>query len=251
MRIVIIGDGNVSWHFAKRLLASDSIQLTIHSRKALNSSWGELNGFQHSESTITSESIDLIILAIADQAIAEVASSYRFPDNAIVVHTAGSVPVSILNSFTNYGVIYPLQSLRAGFEVEELPILIEASSPKVLEQISKVAYLITSTVQGANSEQRKQLHLAAVFASNFVNHLLAIVEKLSQERQLDADLLRPLVKETVRKAFEMGAKNAQTGPAKRQDQATMDAHMELLNHAYEKQVYALLSQGIVSYQENE
>ena len=251
MKIAIIGDGNVSWHFARKLLRNTSVSLVVHTRHPLKDTWQTLSGFNHSPSTVMDSEVALVIITVADRAIDDVVEQYAFPHDCLVVHTAGSVSMDPLKKYHRHGVIYPLQTLRAGYEVDELPLMIEGSSEAVTNELKEIAEMIGSSTYFISSENRKHLHLMAVFASNFFNHLLAITEKIGKEQSIDASLLKPLISETMRKAFDMGAFNAQTGPAVRKDQSTIQAHLEMLTSAYEKQVYRQLSQGIVSYSSNE
>jgi predicted short-subunit dehydrogenase-like oxidoreductase (DUF2520 family) len=248
MNVAIIGSGNVSWHYTQKLLEhSSTFKITIHHRSRLDAVWSQLETFQPTASSKIDEHTDVVIIAVSDHSLPEVVNQYEIPQSASVVHTAGSISLNAINTFHNRGVIYPLQTLKKGYKVENIPLLFESSSEKAKNSIDQLAQKIGTTSSYANSDQRKHIHLAAVFASNFINHQLAIVERLTKEMSLDLELFKPLVKETIRKAFDMGAVNAQTGPALRKDNNTLDAHMALLSDNYEREVYRLLSQGIVSY----
>jgi predicted short-subunit dehydrogenase-like oxidoreductase (DUF2520 family) len=250
MNIAVIGSGNVSWHFACRLSENSAFSVTIYHLSPLSDHWSQVSNISFSNNHSIENNFDLIIIAVTDKAISEVISGYKFPDNAVITHTAGSVPLSVLNSFKNRGVIYPLQSLKKGLEVDDIPVLIEYSNSKAEAYIKTVAKTFGTSIENVDSDQRKKLHLAAIFASNFVNHLLAISERLAIESCIDPSLLTPLVNETIRKAYEMGAIKAQTGPADRKDYDTMTSHLKLLTDNYEREVYTLLSKGIVSYKED-
>ena len=194
----------------------------------------------------------LFILAVSDDAIAEVAQQIKLPKGVAVVHTSGGQPMQLLENAPTQqiGVFYPLQtfSQQRAVDFQRIPICVEASSSEALEELTKLAKRISSKVQAIDSEQRAVLHVAAVFANNFTNHLLQMSEQLLHDCQLDATLLHPLIQETVAKALKISPAQAQTGPARRSDEKTIDHHLKYLrayDPAYAK-IYQMLTQHIQS-----
>jgi predicted short-subunit dehydrogenase-like oxidoreductase (DUF2520 family) len=143
-------------------------------------------------------------------------------------------------------VFYPLQTFTKEREIiwSELPICIEANSTHDLEALLQLTRKLSIKVSLMGSEDRRWLHLAAVFVNNFTNHLLNEASNIVKERNLDFDLLRPLALETIKKAFDISPENAQTGPAKRGDEATMRKHIDMLQDNTMKELYSLLSDSI-------
>jgi predicted short-subunit dehydrogenase-like oxidoreductase (DUF2520 family) len=135
-----------------------------------------------------------------------------------------------LNTFDNYGVVYPLQSLSKVTPVDEIevPFLIESNKPEVLEAIQSIIKALGFKSDLADSKVRLNYHLAAVFANNFTNAMLIAVEQLSHSNQLDFNLFRPLIKRTIEKIELLKPIEAQTGPALRNDLVTINKHLALL-----------------------
>jgi predicted short-subunit dehydrogenase-like oxidoreductase (DUF2520 family) len=190
---------------------------------------------------------DFYLLAVADQAIADVAD--RFKGGAGVwMHTAGAVPMDVLKGvFSEYGIFYPLQTLSLQRQVSlgDTPFLVEGSSPPVLKKIRSLASSISERVVDMDSAGRLRVHLAAVFANNFSNHMATIASRIMDEQGGDHSLLDPLLRETYLKMAECGAAGAQTGPALRGDMETMKKHLELLKgHPEWEKLYTFVSRDI-------
>lgn len=193
----------------------------------------------------------LFILCVADQAMETVVKKLVLPPNAILVHTSGSQPMQLLADYhPQVGVFYPFQTMSKGKMVDfkQLPICLEAVNEQVMQLIQSLASALTDRVYHLSSESRKRLHLAAVFACNFVNHLFSLSQEVLQEADMDLGILEHLIRETVEKAFSMPPKEAQTGPAVRGDQSTIATHLQLLESNDQLKnsvgVYQLLSDSI-------
>ena len=240
MKVSIIGSGNVAWHFASRLSAKDADIEIIH-RSPLSNMF---NGINCSTSLELDSKTNLVILAVSDRAVKEVATAYEFPSKSIVVHSSGSVGIDVFddNGISSYGVIYPLQSLTAGIEVKEMPIFVEGNSEGTQKTLLNVSKLISSNVQVVNSSDRRRIHTAAVFSSNFVNHLLSVSDEIL--RDVPLTILRPLILNTIDKALDIGPKKAQTGPALRRDSETISAHQAILETEMHKELYSMISKHI-------
>lgn len=188
---------------------------------------------------------DCCIIAVKDDAIREVAKKIRLR-NTLVIHTSGTVPLKALKKCSeNTGVMYPLQTFGKGIEVgfNKVPLLIEGNNNASEKILRKLAATISRKVLSADSEKRKAIHLAAVFANNFSNHLFAVADDILKREKLDISLLLPLVEQTVENLKNDSPKKNQTGPAKRNDKKTIREHLKKLS-GNEKKIYRLLTQAI-------
>lgn len=244
LSIVLIGAGNVASHLGPALQAAGHSISHVFSGTLTNATAlaARVGATAVDDLSALPRTADLFLISIKDDALPEVAANLRL-DNALVAHTSGTKPLSVLEGVSsNTGVFYPLQtfSKSKAVELREVPFLIEG--PELLEAL---ALQLSDTVQRINSEQRKQLHVAAVFACNFTNHLYAIADSLLEENKLSLDLLRPLIKETAAKIEHATPAEMQTGPAVRNDTNVLAEHLELLKqHPEWQQLYALLSNDI-------
>lgn len=237
MKIAIIGSGNVAWHLKKWLEPKADVY-TIDSRTLKD---------------LPSDA-DIYIITVTDSAIAAVAhklSEQIDSNNTVVVHTAGTSPLSVIsNIFTESGVIYPMQTFTKGNPLDSysaIPLFIEASTSHSYEKIHALASLMSSRCIKLSSQQRGILHLSAVFACNFVSYLLAEANVLLENNHIDATLLNPLIAETIKKNISMPGYESITGPARRHDGVTMEKHLTLLSQNKELQdVYATLSKNIMN-----
>jgi len=248
MDIVLIGTGNTASVLGRKLKAAGHRIVQVYGRNSMAAS--ELAYELATESTnywnVVNKEADLYILAVSDIAIGEIVRELHFPGK-IVVHTAASVSKTILKkSGEHYGVFYPLQSLRKEIQpLPDIPMIIDASDESTLEQLEKLAMSITNHVIVADDEQRKKVHLAAVFCNNFVNHLYALAEKYCIKEGIDFKLLLPLIKETAGRVEFISPGISQTGPAVRDDQSTLDEHLKMLEAYPEmKRIYSLMSESI-------
>jgi predicted short-subunit dehydrogenase-like oxidoreductase (DUF2520 family) len=193
---------------------------------------------------------DLYILTVSDDAIKQVLERLDIGDH-LLVHTSGSVDMDILGmAATNYGVIYPLQTFRTDRRVSfrNSPLCIEASSDENLRRLKAFADSISNRVYKINSDQRRVLHLAAVFASNFSNFMVAISQDLLRNKGIDPLILEPLVKYTARNSESPSVFDFQTGPAIREDMETIAMHLDMLSaHPDYKEIYSLITQDIIKH----
>lgn len=224
--ILVIGNGNVAFHLVRQFNAIDEIECTqIPSRKI--------------ESL---PSADVAIVAVSDDAIAEVSSKI---DTNLVVHTSGGSPINSLKNPNHKGVFYPLQSFSKLKEVNfnDIPICLEAESDADYHLLEKIAKLISSKVYRIDSKQREIIHVSAVFANNFSNHMFSIADEICESNQIPFDILHPLINETVKKLSDLAPREAQTGPAVRNDQETIKKHLLLLPDKYQL-IYKRLTESI-------
>jgi len=231
--IVILGAGNVATHLAKNLHAKGFRILQVYSRS--ESSAAQLAGklkipFTTNIKHINKEA-DIYIYALKDSALPDVIKEINLP-NALHIHTAGSVSMRIFkDAGENYGVMYPLQTFSKNKEVDfsTIPVFIEGNNKNTIEKIQSIAKLLTANVYIVNSDQRKRIHLAAVFACNFSNFMYSIAEEILIDSNLPFDVLKPLIIETAEKVKTLSPTEAQTGPAVRFDDNIISKHMSLLN----------------------
>lgn len=193
--------------------------------------------------------IDIALLAVADDAIEGLSEQLKLPNEAIIAHTSGSMGLEVLQKHgDNRGVFYPLQSVSATNQINfrEVPICIEAATLKVHETLTQLAKMVSDRVVSIDSEKRLTLHVAAVMASNFTNHLLFQAENILSSSDLDLSILKPLMRYTLEKAFDLGPEAAQTGPAVRRDFITLQKHYEYLADNPELlKLYKYLSNSIL------
>ena len=246
IRVSIIGSGNLAQHLIVAFSKTTDIELVqVFARK--DAAVAHLTSpdkiYTNFNDIIAA---DLFIIAITDDAITEVSAAIPFSDE-LVVHTSGSVSIEAIDNKNRPGVFYPLQTFSKSKEVDfkTIPICIETKNEKDFQILEKVAKSISNTVYKINSEQRKALHIAAVFVSNFVNHLYQIGNDICIENDLPFDILKPLIQETANKILTLSPNQAQTGPAKRKDTQTINAHLSFLSDDNQKEIYKMLTKSII------
>jgi len=224
--VLIIGKGNVATHLHDAFLKADTITVTqISSRKLENIP----------EANIT-------IIAVSDDAIAEVSSKIK---NEFVVHTSGACAINELKNKNRKGVFYMLQTFSKGKEVnfKKVPFCLEATNNNDFLLLEELANAIGKNIYKINSEQRKALHVAAVFVNNFTNHMYKMGNDICKEYNVPFEVLQPLIKETAAKIETLSPEKAQTGPAIRNDKKTIENHLELLQTEQQK-IYKILTKSI-------
>ncbi|MDZ4823611.1 MAG: DUF2520 domain-containing protein [Flavobacteriales bacterium] len=248
MKIFLAGSGNVATQLGQAFLEAELEITGVWSRTAKHA-----NALAKKLSTKSFRSLkripdetQFVIIAVSDDAVEEVSDliAVKF----IVAHTSGTAPMSLLQKHSARGVFYPLQTFTKGkrIDLSNVPICIEATEKRTELNLFKLAESISGFIEIINSEQRERLHLAAVFASNFSNHFYAIAESLLAEKKISFELLKPLIAETAAKIEKLSPHDAQTGPAVRNDEETMNRHFKLLKkHPDLKKLYTHISQRII------
>ncbi|OAQ40719.1 oxidoreductase [Pedobacter psychrophilus] len=252
MKVAILGSGNVATHLSKSIIKAGYPIKQVWSRNHNNAIDFALEIGANSIPQIAdlSNQIDVIILAVSDDAIESVVAQIPISNQQqLILHTSGSTSISILEKYAqNCGVLYPLQtfSKHHNLDFSSIPLLIEANHLQSEEQLLMIAKKLSQKVEKVDSENRMLIHISAVFACNFTNHFYAIAEKLVQDSNLNFDLLRPLILETAQKAMLNSPIKIQTGPAKRNDAITINKHLQLLSTYPQLQnIYTVVSQDIV------
>lgn len=244
--VSIIGSGNVAQHLILAFKKAEGVTLVQVLARTPQAVAPLLEPTQIITDYQDLVKVDLVLIAVTDTAIADVSAQIPF-ENQLVAHTSGSVPMHDLDSKNHRGVFYPLQTFTKGKEIDftSIPLCLEAEQEEDYSVLELAAKAITNVTYLVNSEQRKALHVAAVFVCNFVNHLYQIGNDLCAEHHLDFDLLKPLIQETAAKVMTLSPREAQTGPARRQDSTTINAHLNYLNDTHQKELYTLLTKSII------
>jgi len=247
IRIVLLGSGKI----AKHLYAAFSAQPEITIVQCYNRKGTKLSHDQADESVTRDytslKEADIYVMAVSDDAIEEVSSHLLFNDR-LVVHTSGSVPMQTIHSKHNRGVFYPLQtfSKTTSVDFKTIPVCIEAENNEDLILLKKLGSLLTNKVHVISSEQRNVLHVAAVFANNFTNHLFTIANEICCDNDIPFEILHPLIQETITKIIKISPKSAQTGPAIRNDVSTLKRHQQLLTDTTQREIYQTITKAIQS-----
>lgn len=236
MKITIIGRGNVGTHLHKAFMES-----------------GVDCSLMDSRTMADLQSSSLYIICVKDDVIGEVAAKLNAKlgdeaKDAIVVHTAGTKPMSLLEEhFANHGVFYPMQtfSKTKALEYKEIPVFLEASNADTMLVLKEVVEKAFVNIKELSSAERKILHIAAVFSSNFTNHMVTLADEQLRTIGLDYTVMLPLLKEVTDKLFHLPPQQAQTGPAVRMDLSVVNEHIELIADAMTKDIYEKISESIM------
>ena len=242
--VVIFGFGNVGQHLYKAFKKRKVNVVQVYSPSLEVS---EIKG-THFINDITKVAIvDVYIIAIKDDAIPNFSDSLPF-ENRLVVHTSDTSALQNISAKQRRGVFYPPQTFSkdATLKWKNIPICIEAENTEDLQLLKQLGEKLSKKVVEVSTEKRQELHLGAVWVNNFSNHLFHLAEDFLKEANVDFDLLKPLMLETVKKLNSISPAEAQTGPAKRHDIKTMEAHLALLKDPKHKEIYTLLSESIQS-----
>ena len=252
INVVLIGSGKVAYHLHKAMLNASGValkQIVARSSQALRDfeasvPTADLNG--------AIKEADVYVLAVSDRAIAEVARQLPKRD-ALYVHTSGATDLEALGIHQRTGVLYPLQtfSKKRPVDFHSVPLILEVGHQKDLSMLEDLANALSETVLKLTAAQRKQLHLAAVFANNFTNHMVALGEEICRKQGVQKELLRPLLQETWAKLETLSAAQAQTGPARRGDRRTQEAHLRWLKDPEKEELYKLISHSIAKTYDQE
>jgi len=253
MKIVFIGAGNVAFHLSRALQNAGYEIIQVYNRT--ESSAKELANLLQTSYTASIDDISrdasLYVFSVSDAAIKPVSERLAL-NGKIAIHLSGSVEMNVFEKhYENFGVFYPLQTFSKSRTVDfsEVPVFLEANNSKTFEILYSAANKISQKAYRASSEDRRKLHMAAVFGCNFVNHLLHISATIAQQAGFDFNALKPLLCETIDKAIASKCpKSVQTGPAYRNDGEVIRKHLELLSAEPEvQQIYKLLSDNILKY----
>ena len=243
--VVILGSGNVASQLIKAFLKIDTINL----KQVYTRNQEDINTLKDSIDTTNDISLlkqaDITIIAVSDEAISSISSHIK---NSFVVHTSGSVDMKSLNNIGRKGVFYPLQSFskKKLVDFKNIPICLESETNEDLLKLEELVSLLQSKSYILSSHQRKKIHVAAVFANNFSNHMYTIANEICEKYNIPFDILHPLIEETSNKIKNLTPEKAQTGPAKRNDAETIENHLNLLSQK-QQEIYLKITQSIQEY----
>ena len=233
MKIVVVGSGNVATHFARAFHASGNEIAQVYSRNIAHAQVlaRQLDAQAVDRFSDLADDAHLYLLAIPDDALYEVVTQIS-PKQGIVVHTSGSVPMEVLKPLSaKIGVVYSPQTFVKSLEMNysELPFCLEASDGEVLERLKSLVLPVSQKIYEINSDQRRKLHLAAVFVNNFGNALNAMAQDITTKNDMPFEILQPLIAGTAEKASHGDLWQLQTGPAVRGDEKTISNRKKLLS----------------------
>ncbi|MEN9336849.1 MAG: hypothetical protein RLZZ500_1836 [Bacteroidota bacterium] len=245
---MIIGSGNVAQHLITAFRESGNVHLV----QVLARTPNELEKL-FPDIKITTDPNELAeaavyVIAVSDHAIGNVSESLHL-SGKLVVHTSGTTSLSEINPKNRRGVFYPLQTFTKGKRLayDQIPFCLEAENEDDYILLTALAQSVSPAVYRISEDQRKALHVAAVFVCNFTNHLYQIGNDLCDEHQVPFAILQPLIAETAAKIETLTPQQAQTGPALRGDTATLNRHLAALTDATQKQLYQLLTKSIIDH----
>jgi predicted short-subunit dehydrogenase-like oxidoreductase (DUF2520 family) len=233
MNYAIVGTGNTAAFLLQRLSAAGHTCSGIWGRSATKAAELAREAYVPTYLDLSEilDGVDVCFLAVSDDAVAEIASKFRF-SQTVLVHCAGSIDASVLSAGAQeYGVLWPVFSIRKdalpahnGF-----PCIWEAVGRRARRLIETLADGLGTTPVQATSAQRAVLHLSAVMGANFFNHLLAICQQMLRTEGFSLSLLSPILQQTLEAAGSaQDVRALQTGPARRRDAATMEKHLRML-----------------------
>ncbi|MBS9774927.1 MAG: DUF2520 domain-containing protein [Tenacibaculum sp.] len=242
--VIILGYGNLAYHLTNTFLKTKNINVKQVYNRSIKKIEHLKNKTLITDNLKNLEKADVYIISVSDNAIKNISSKIDLK-NCFVVHTSGATSINDLKNNGRKGVFYPLQSFSKNKEVNfnEIPFCLEAQYNEDLELLKQLALLISKKIYSINSEQRKQLHLSAVFVNNFTNYMYKIGDDICNKYNIPFEILLPLIKETALKVEYLSPKEAQTGPAIRNDEITIKNHLKLLNEEQHK-IYKLLTKSI-------
>jgi predicted short-subunit dehydrogenase-like oxidoreductase (DUF2520 family) len=245
LNVVIIGSGNVAQHLISTFQNAANVTLVQAYARQEEKLLHLLPADKITNSFAGIKEADIYIISVTDDAIAGVSAQLPF-ENRLVVHTSGSVSLEQLDPKNRRGVFYPLQTFSKNKAVHftTVPLCLESESESDYPLLEQLAKEVSHSVYSISSEQRKSLHVAAVFVSNFANHMYTLGNDICTENNIPFEILKPLIQETANKIESLPPLQAQTGPAVRNDRQTIAKHLDFLTDGNKKAIYTLLTQSI-------
>lgn len=246
IKVIILGGGNLAVHLANAFIKTSGVSLVQMFNRTRSSiaKFGDKTAITDDLTKL--KKADIYIICVSDNAIGSLATSINVSD-ALVVHTSGSTAMVALKSHKRQGVFYPLQTFSKNRKIsfKKIPICLESNNLDDLKLLQELASKISKNTYVINSEQREQLHLAAVFVNNFVNHLYHIGNDICTENKIQPEILQALIQETAKKTARFSPYEVQTGPAKRGDKIIIEKHLKKLIKN-QQEIYKLLSHSIAN-----
>lgn len=245
LKVVVIGSGNVAQHLISVFQESKGVDLVQAFARDPDKLAPILPAEKITGLLENLKLADIYIISVTDDAIAEVSSKLPF-DTRFVVHTSGSVALEELNLKNKRGVFYPLQTFSKNKKVDfrTVPLCLESEYPGDYALLETLAKEISNSVYSISSQQRQALHVAAVFVSNFTNHMYKMGNDICNDNNIPFDILKPLILETADKVMQLLPQKAQTGPAIRNDEKTIEKHLDFVTDKNQKKIYSIITQSI-------
>lgn len=249
MNVILLGAGNVATQLALALRKAGHTIVQVYNRSGeAGEELAKTVGASFTSDARQLLNADVYLIAVKDDAIADLASQLKL-ENKVVAHTSGSKTKELLSfSSSNYGIFYPLQTMTKLSKVDftDVPVLLEANNEATLALLESLAGSISKNVYKLNEEQRQWIHVAAVFANNFSNHMFTLSQTLLQKHGLDFEILKPLILRSVENLRQYSPAQLQTGPAVRKDNLTIDKHLELLGEeSHLQKLYREITDSII------
>lgn len=249
-KVVVIGTGKVASHLTKAILQAgfEVVQVVGRSNESINRMFATIGvslPYTLQKNDVTQQA-DLYICSVKDDAITQALEGIQIPPSGLLVHTSGSTDATVLAPFSaHFGVLYPMQTFSYGKEVcfNKIALYIEANDKESEDNLHAFASKLSPNIKRVDSAMRAKVHLAAVFACNFTNHLYTLAEKVLDEVQLPFSDLLPLIDETTQKIHVLSPRQAQTGPAIRRDEKIIAKQVAQLS-GQTKDIYQLLTKSI-------
>jgi predicted short-subunit dehydrogenase-like oxidoreductase (DUF2520 family) len=245
LKVVVIGSGNVAQHLIKAFQNSAHAELVQAYARNPEKLAHLLPPEKITQSYTSLATAHVYVISVSDDVIENVSTQLPF-EGRLVVHTSGSVPLNQPDNKNRRGVFYPLQTFSKSKEVDftKIPICLESETKEDYMILEKLAKSISPLTYAISSQQRQALHVAAVFVNNFTNHLYKVGNDICTENSIPFDILKPLIQETADKITMLSPAEAQTGPARRNDQKTIQRHLDFIKDQEQKDIYILLTQSI-------
>jgi predicted short-subunit dehydrogenase-like oxidoreductase (DUF2520 family) len=242
IKVVILGSGNVGRHLFKAFKNNSEIEITQWYSRNIKDIHPYSDFVEITDQLDKLVLADIYILAVSDDSIHDLSNQLSF-SNRFVCHTSGSKSKNELNQKNRAGVFYPLQTFTKEIEVDfsKIPICLESSNSEDMITLKKISKTLGCSYYETDSNQREKLHLAAVFVNNFTNHMYTIAKDITDKSKIDFNILKPLISETVNKIYKLDPKEAQTGPAIRGDNKTINKHLASLENEKHKELYKLIT----------
>ena len=242
IKVIILGSGNVGTHLFKAFKNNIDIEILQWYSRDLKNINQYSDVVKITDKLNDLEVADVYILAINDDSINKLSSNLPFT-NRLVCHTSGSKSINELHSKNRQAIFYPLQTFSKDSKIDftKIPICLESYNLKDMNTLKNIATSLSCDYYEISSIQREKIHLAAVFVNNFKNHLFTIAKEITDDSNIDFNILKPLISETVQKIYKLDPKEAQTGPAVRNDRETINKHIQDLKSNDHKQLYKLMT----------
>ena len=243
--VVLLGAGNVAYHFYNAFKNAEGVTISQWYNRTTQNIIKYQNEVDICKNINELKEADIYLIAVSDDAIAKLSSKIPLTDK-LVVHTSGSLNVHELDRKNRRGVFYPLQTFSKDVDIDfkNVPICLEVIDKSDFKTLKQLAEEIHSPSYRISTEQRQTLHLAAVYVNNFTNQLYRIAHEITDIKNINFDILKPLILETAKKIQNVSPYMAQTGPAKRGDKKTIKKHLKLLEDEMHKDIYKLLTKAI-------